>query len=97
MSNFRDMIDMLVVLENGRISAAGDPDTVMRDERIHRMVIPDFTGIRDVDTESGTVARRQEPPVISVHDLSYLYGDIPALNDISLEIHSGEFVAIVGV
>ena len=94
--HFRDMIDMLVVLENGRISAAGDPDTVMRDERIHRMVIPDFTGIRDVDTESGTVARRQEPPVISVHDLSYLYGDIPALNGISLEIHSGEFVAIVG-
>jgi len=46
--------------------------------------------------KSGTVARRQEPPVISVHDLSYLYGDIPALNDISLEIHSGEFVAIVG-
>jgi energy-coupling factor transport system ATP-binding protein len=47
-------------------------------------------------TESGTVTRGQEPPVISVHDLSYLYGDIPALNGISLEIHSGEFVAIVG-
>jgi energy-coupling factor transporter ATP-binding protein EcfA2 len=31
-----------------------------------------------------------------VQHLSYAYGDVPALNDINLDIHAGEFVALVG-
>lgn len=94
--HFRDMVDMLVVLENGRISAAGEPDTVLEEERIRRMVIADFSGIRESFQPSGIVVVDQAPPVVSVENLSYLYGDIPALNGISLQIHAGEFVAIVG-
>jgi energy-coupling factor transport system ATP-binding protein len=94
--HFRDMVDTLVVLENGRISAAGDPNSVLQEERIRRMVIPDFSGIRGPVQESGAAAGGQAHPVVSVQNLSYLYGDIPALNGISLTIRAGEFVAIVG-
>ncbi len=94
--HFRDMVDTLVVLESGNISAMGPPDEVLRDERIRKVVIPDFSGIRDIQPESGVKKAAPSPEVVSVHHLSYTYGDVFALNDISIDIHAGEFVAIVG-
>ena len=44
--HFRAMVDTLVVMENGGISASGNPDEVLSDPRIRSIVIPDFTGIR---------------------------------------------------
>ncbi|MEV1069357.1 ABC transporter ATP-binding protein [Streptomyces sp. NPDC050263] len=35
-------------------------------------------------------------PVLAVRRVSRRYGDVPALDDVSLTIHEGEFVAIVG-
>ncbi|MDP3563435.1 MAG: ABC transporter ATP-binding protein, partial [Methanoregula sp.] len=35
-------------------------------------------------------------PIIQVSDLSYAYGDIPALDSINLTIQPGEFIALVG-
>ena len=45
-AHFRDMVDTLVVMEHGAISAIGAPGEILDDERIKRIVIPDFTGIR---------------------------------------------------
>ena len=35
-------------------------------------------------------------PVIRIEDVSFSYGDVPALEHVSLEIHEREFVALVG-
>jgi energy-coupling factor transporter ATP-binding protein EcfA2 len=94
--HFRDMVDTLVVLEAGNVSAMGPPDEVLRNERIRKVVIPDFSGIRDMQPESGAKNGVPSSAVVAVHHLSYAYGDVIALNDISLDIRAGEFVAIVG-
>jgi len=91
-AHFRDMVDTLVVMEHGAISAIGAPEDVLKDERIRRIVIPDFTGIRN----GAAPALPASSLAISVRNLSYSYDDVPALHDISIEISSGEFVAIVG-
>jgi energy-coupling factor transport system ATP-binding protein len=95
-SHFRSMVDTLVVMENGGISAWGNPDDVLQDPRIRKMVIPDFTGIRKEPATLKGLESGLTDPAISVRNLTYAYGDIPALNGINLEIQSGEFVAIVG-
>jgi energy-coupling factor transport system ATP-binding protein len=93
--HFRAMVDTLVVLEEGIVSAMGPPDEVLRDERIRKGVIPDFSGIRDIQPVAG-IKNAAPVPVVVVQHLSYAYGETLALNDISLDIHTGEFVAIVG-
>jgi energy-coupling factor transport system ATP-binding protein len=88
---FREMVDTLIVMENGRITSSGVPDAVLRNDHIRGMVLPDFTVVkknaRDVYTSE---------PVISVQNLTYCYGDVLALSGISLTIRKGEFVAIAG-
>ncbi|MDD1689270.1 MAG: energy-coupling factor transporter ATPase [Methanoregula sp.] len=89
--HFRDMVDTLVILENGAITASGNPVDVLEDARIRGMIFPDFSTIRKaVPKASGG------EPVISVQNLSHSYGDVPALSGINLTIRKGEFVAIVG-
>jgi energy-coupling factor transport system ATP-binding protein len=90
-NNFRNMVDTLIVMENGRITASGIPDEVLKDNRIRDMILPDFSKIqknyRDVQNDD---------PIITVQDLSHFYGNVPALSGVSLTIRKGEFVAIVG-
>jgi energy-coupling factor transporter ATP-binding protein EcfA2 len=93
---FRDIIDNLVVLENGRISAAGNPETLIQEEHIRQMLLPDFSGIRKEAAQTGAGGEEPSPPVVSVRELSYRYGDILALDNINVEIRAGEFLAIVG-
>jgi energy-coupling factor transport system ATP-binding protein len=89
--HFRDIVDTLVILENGAITASGDPAEVLEDARIRGMIFPDFSTIRKTAPKvSGG------EPVISVQNLSHSYGDVPALSGINLTIRPGEFVAIVG-
>ena len=95
-SHFREMVDTVVVMENGTISAIGAPDEILLDERIRRIVIPDFSGIRDVKVKTPEKTPVERSPAISVQHLSYSYDDVPALRDISLEVFQGEFVAVVG-
>jgi energy-coupling factor transport system ATP-binding protein len=95
-AHFRDMVDTLVIMENGSISASGTPGNVLQDERIRRIVIPDFSGIRKPPSMESHGDVQPVPPVVSVQGLSYSYGNIPALDAVSLEIGAGEFVALVG-
>jgi energy-coupling factor transport system ATP-binding protein len=90
-SHFRDLVDTLVVMENGMITADGSPAEILKDDRIRGMVLPDFSTVK-----KATPAHSAGEPVISVKDLSYSYGEVKALVGISLTIKRGEFVAIVG-
>jgi len=89
--HFQDMVDTLVILENGAITAAGNPEEVLQDSRIRGMVSMDFSTIRKAVPAGG-----RGEPIISVQDLSYSYGTVIALTGINLTIHKGEFLAIVG-
>ncbi len=98
-SHFRDIVDTLVVMENGTISAMGSPDEVLADDRVRNIVIPDFSGIRDGvpgADGAGSAGPGAAQPIVQVRDLSYSYGDIPALDTINISIQPGEFTAIVG-
>jgi len=88
---FREMVDTLIVMENGRITSGGHPDTVLRDEHIRGMVLPDFSKVG-----KNLRAGCSGDPVILVQNLTHNYGDVPALSGISLTIRKGEFIAIVG-
>ncbi len=95
-THFRDMIDTLVVMENGTIRAIGAPCDVLTDERLRRIVIPDFSQIKASSVDHITPAGTAPAQVVSVQHLSYSYDEVPALKDVNLTIHAGEFVAIVG-
>jgi energy-coupling factor transport system ATP-binding protein len=95
-AHFKEMVDTLVVLEAGSVIAKGDPEEVLKDERIKRIVIPDFRGVRSSHLASAVTDTAAKSPVVTVRHLSHAYGDVLALDDISLDIHAGEFVAIVG-
>ncbi|MDD1715577.1 MAG: energy-coupling factor transporter ATPase [Methanolinea sp.] len=92
-ARFRDLIDRLVVLEEGRIRSMGPSDSIEWDEYVRGVLFPDFSGIRDFAIPAMPPDR---PPLITVRGLEYRYGDIPALRGVNLEIQPGEFIAIVG-
>jgi energy-coupling factor transport system ATP-binding protein len=85
-------------MENGTISAIGKPANVLDDERMKKIVIADFSGIRTTSEKSphGAGTEGSPDPIIRVRDLSYAYGDILALDAINLTIRAGEFIALVG-
>lgn len=90
-TNFRDIVDTLVVMENGAITAYGTPEEVLKDGRIRGMVIPDFSTVK-----RAAAPARDKKTAIDVRNLSHSYGDVKALDSVSLTIGKGEFVAIVG-
>jgi energy-coupling factor transport system ATP-binding protein len=95
-SHFRDLVDTLVVMENGEISAMGSPDAILADDRVRKIVIPDFSGIRNGSGAGTGGTAVAGSPIVQVRNLSYSYGDIQALDAINLSINPGEFAAIVG-
>ena len=97
-SHFMEMVDTLVVMEDGKISAIGTPDDLLADDRLRRIIIADFSGIRNhsIKMTIPTKSDRSTSPIIDVRELSHAYGDILALDTISLAIQPGEFVALVG-
>jgi len=97
-AHFRDIVDTLVVMEHGAITAIGAPENVLHDERIKRIVIPDFSGLNLKVSLSAPASAdiTAAPLAIEVQNLSYSYDEVPALHDVSIGIGAGEFVAIVG-
>jgi energy-coupling factor transport system ATP-binding protein len=95
-SHFRDIVDKLVIMEGGEISTSGNPENILEDERIRKIIVPDFSGIKPSTKNPEFWKENPRSTAVSVTDLSYSYGDFPALKDINLTIYSGEFVAIVG-
>jgi energy-coupling factor transport system ATP-binding protein len=89
--HFREMVDTLVIMENGKITSQGVPDEVLTDDHVRGMVQPDFSRVK-----KHVHAPESGETIISVRDLVHCYGNVKALSGISLSIKKGEFVAIVG-
>lgn len=88
--NFRQMVDTLVVMENGEITAQGVPGDLLKDDHIRGMIQPDFSTVRK------NLREVPDDPIITVKDLTHCYGEVRALSGINLTIRKGEFIAIVG-
>ena len=71
----------------------GPPDSVISDPRIRRMVLPDYSGLKE---RIPVVHGASHEPVISVKNLLHSYGNIHAITGIDLSVMRGEFIAIVG-
>ncbi len=48
-SHFQDMVDALVIMENGGITAQGIPGEILKDNHVRGMVLPDFSGVKKND------------------------------------------------
>lgn len=92
-TKFRDLIDQMIVMDAGRIRALGKPGDLIADEFVKGVIFPDYSGIRDGSSHSPS---DEQKPLVSIKNLKHAYGEVQALNGVSLDIFPGEFVAIVG-
>ncbi len=93
LDGLQELVDTLVILEGGRITAAGPPPTVLGEERVREIVYQDFSGLNAPAIPRPAAG---SAPAIEVQELTHRYDGIPALQGVNLAIHHGEFVAIVG-
>lgn len=85
--DFLGIGDRVVLLEKGEIKAVKSPADFAA-----------FTGDSDLSSigRKHPGPKKEGQPVISVKKLTQRYGDFTALDDLDIEIHSGELVAVLG-
>ena len=87
------LVDRVLAMYLGGRIAEGPAEVVMRDPTVRRVYLGGAIGAhaRDIAPEKTGV------PLLHVTDLSVLYGKAQALERVSLEVHEGEFVSVVGL
>ena len=88
------LVDRIFAMYVGERIAEGSVDEVMRDETVRRVYLGGAleTAARP-NRRSATPRRRSSPSTI----VNVFYGKAQALDNVSLHVHKGEFVAVVGL
>lgn len=90
------LVDRVLVIDWGRLIAEGTPAEVSADPRVRQVYLGAGTS-GDVPARTARPARpEQATTLLQVEGATAGYGDIVALREVSLEINTGEIVAVLG-
>jgi branched-chain amino acid transport system ATP-binding protein len=88
------LADRVIALYLGERVAEGTADEVMRNETVRRVYLG---GTIETHARPETAFKDAAAPFLQVQDVSVLYGKAQALEGVSLHVHEGEFVSVVGI
>jgi branched-chain amino acid transport system ATP-binding protein len=87
------LVDRALAMYLGERIALGSPDEVMRDEKVRQV----YLGGKIEAAHRDTVPAQTGTPLLRVDGVGVTYGKAQALEDVSIHIHEGEFVSVVGL
>jgi branched-chain amino acid transport system ATP-binding protein len=87
------LVDRVLAMYLGEKIAEGTASEVMRDETVRRV----YLGGALTTAERPETNFKDQVPLLQVENTSVFYGKALALQDVSLHVHEGEFVSVVGL
>jgi branched-chain amino acid transport system ATP-binding protein len=88
------LVDRVLAMYVGERIAEGTAEEVMRDETVRRVYLG---GAMTTAARPESSFRDTATPFLAVDNVSVHYGKAQALENISLHVHAGEFVSVVGL
>ncbi|MGN6468348.1 MAG: ATP-binding cassette domain-containing protein [Rhizobiaceae bacterium] len=88
------LADRVFAMYVGERIAEGTVDEVMRDETVRRVYLG---GKLETAARTESSFADRDTPFLQVDKLNVFYGKAQALEDVSLHVHKGEFVSVVGL
>jgi branched-chain amino acid transport system ATP-binding protein len=88
------MVDSVVAMYVGERIAEGTAKEVMRDDKVRRVYLG---GSIETAARPVSAFRDTATPFLAVDKLSVQYGKAQALQAVSIHVHAGEFVSVVGL
>jgi branched-chain amino acid transport system ATP-binding protein len=89
------LVDRVIAMYVGERIAEGSAEEVMRDEKVRRVYLGSG-GIHPA-ARPESFFPDDATPFLQVDNLSVHYGKAQALEDVSIHVHAGEFVSVVGL
>ena len=87
------LVDRALAMYLGEHIAEGTAEEVMRNETVRRV----YMGGEIETHPRPELAREAGEPLLHVSGLNVLYGKAQALQNVSIDVHEGEFVSVVGL
>jgi branched-chain amino acid transport system ATP-binding protein len=88
------LVDRVLAMYVGERIAEGTAEEVMRDETVRRVYLG---GSIETAARPESSFRDAATPFLEVRNVSVHYGKAQALDDVSIHVHAGEFVSVVGL
>jgi branched-chain amino acid transport system ATP-binding protein len=88
------LVDRIYAMYVGERIAEGSVDEVLRDETVRKVYLG---GALTTAARPETAFDDKHAPFLEVEKLNVFYGKAQALEDVSIHVHRGEFVAVVGL
>jgi branched-chain amino acid transport system ATP-binding protein len=88
------LVDRVLAMYVGERIAEGTADEVMRNETVRRVYLG---GSIETAARPESSFRDRTTPFLEVDKLSVHYGKAQALDNVSIHVHAGEFVSVVGL
>jgi branched-chain amino acid transport system ATP-binding protein len=88
------LVDRVLAMYVGERIAEGTADEVMRNETVRRVYLG---GSMETAARPESSFRDTTTPFLEVKNVSVHYGKAQALDDVSIHVHAGEFVSVVGL